>query len=313
MVTKKTNRFISCDGKTKIHVSMWCPDKSEYEKPKMILQIMHGMIEYIDRYDEFARYLAQRGILVVGNDHLGHGASVLSDDDFGYFRDKEPENALVLDAHHLTCLIRKRFPGIPVYLLGHSMGSFMTRKYICKYGKELAGVIVMGTGHQITPLVITGEVVAGVVGFFKGDRYRSKFISNAMFGAYGKRIKDDKTPNAWLTRDKAIVEEYNNNKLTTFLFTVNGYKGLMRTIHYVRKKKNIEQIPKDLPMLMISGLDDPVGEYGEGVKRAFKSYHGYLEDIDLRLYEDCRHELCNELNREDIFEDIYEWLIKHNG
>jgi len=309
MITKKNNTFLSCDGKTKINVCTWTPDEEEYKKPVAILQIMHGMIEFIDRYDDFARYLATKGILVVGNDHLGHGLSVVSDDDLGYFRDKQPEHALVIDAHHLTDIVKKHYPDVPYYLMGHSMGSFMARKYICMYGDELDGIIIMGTGHQATPMVIGGKLMINLVGLLKGDRYRSKFLSDAMFGSYGARIKDDKTPNAWLTRDKEIVKAYNNNKLNTFLFTVNGYKGMIRTILYVRDKKNIEKIPSSLPMLMVSGMDDPVGEYSAGVRRAYKTYHDYLEEVDLRLYEDCRHEILNELNKEDIYADIYEWIM----
>lgn len=313
MVTKKSNTFLSCDDKTKINVVMWCPDEAKYEKPIAIYQIMHGMIEFIDRYDDFAKYLAERGILVVGNDHLGHGLSVGCDDDLGYFKDKQPENALVIDAHRLTEIVKKHYPDIPYYLMGHSMGSFMARKYICMYGRELDGVVIMGTGHQITPVVVGGKLMINLVGLLKGDRYRSTFLANAMFGSYGAKIKDDKTPNAWLTRDKEVVKAYNNNKLNTFLFTVNGYKGLIRTILFVRKKNNISKIPANLPMLMVSGLDDPVGEYGAGVRRAFKSYHNYLNDVDLRLYEDCRHEICNELNKEEIYEDIYEWVMEKLG
>ena len=271
MIKKKSNSFLSCDGKTSVHVVMWCPDETEYDEPVAVLQICHGMIEYIDRYDGFARYMAERGFVVVGNDHLGHGKSVCMDDDLGFFKDKNPGEALAKDAHHLTVLIKKMYLGIPYYLAGHSMGSFVTRRYICDYGYELDGVIVMGTGHQPAPMVFAGKVLADVVRLIKGDRYRSRLI----------------------------------------LFTVNGYRGLMNMILYVRKPRNIERIPKNLPMLMISGLDDPVGEYGKGVYRAYNSYHGHIDDIDLRLYEDCRHELCNELNKEEIYEEIYGWIMNH--
>ena len=289
MIKKKSNSFLSCDRKTSVNVVIWCPDETEYDEPVAVLQICHGMIEYIDRYDGFARYMAERGFVVVGNDHLGHGKSVCTDDDLGFFKDKNPGETLAKDAHHLTVLIKKMYPGIPYYLAGHSMGSFVTRRYICDYGYELDGVIVMGTGHQPAPMVFAGKVLADVVRLIKGDRYRSRLISKIMFGNYNKRIKNVRTVNDWLTRDEAVVDEYNAGKLTTFLFTVNGYRGLMNMILYVRKPRNIERIPKNLPMLMISGLDD----------------------IDLRLYEDCRHELCNELNKEEIYEEIYGWIMNH--
>ena len=150
MIKKKSNSFLSCDRKTSVNVVIWCPDETEYDEPVAVLQICHGMIEYIDRYDGFARYMAERGFVVVGNDHLGHGKSVCTDDDLGFFKDKNPGEALAKDAHHLTVLIKKMYPGIPYYLAGHSMGSFVTRRYICDYGYELDGVIVMGTGHQLS-------------------------------------------------------------------------------------------------------------------------------------------------------------------
>ncbi len=311
MIKKKTNTFLSCDQKTSIHVVMWCPDEDKYEQPVAILQLCHGMIEYIDRYDGFGKFMAEKGILVVGNDHLGHGKSVASEDDYGYFKKKHPQEALAKDAHHLTVLMKKMYPGVKYYLAGHSMGSFVTRKYICDYGKELDGVIIMGTGHQPTPVVLAGKALAQITKLIKGDRYRSSFLSKVMFGSYNKKIKNVRTANDWLTRDEKIVDEYNAGKLTTFLFTANGYIGLMNMILYVRNPKNIARIPKELPMLMMSGLDDPVGEYGKGVYRAYNTYHGHIEDIDLRLYEDCRHELCNELNKEFIYEEMYDWIRQH--
>lgn len=311
MIKKKSNTFMSCDTRTSIHVSLWCPDEAVYEKPRAILQLCHGMIEYIDRYDGFGIFMAERGILVVGNDHLGHGKSVCQDSDYGYFMENHPDKALAKDAHHLTGIMKKMYPGVPYFLAGHSMGSFVTRKYICDYGYELDGVIILGTGHQPTPVVLAGKMAADITRLFKGDRYRSAFLAKMMFGNYNRKIKDVRTDNDWLTRNESIVDEYNAGKLTTFLFTVNGYRGLMKMILYVRKPRNIKRIPKELPMLMMSGLDDPVGEYGKGVYRAYDSYHGHLEDIDLRLFEDCRHELCNELNKEEIYSEIYEWIDNH--
>lgn len=312
MATVKNDTFLSCDKKTRIHVVTWVPDRRRFRKPVAILQIMHGMIEYIERYDGFARFMAEQGVLVVGNDHLGHGHSVISDEDLGFFCDEKPEHALVLDAHRLTTIMKKKYPDVPYILMGHSMGSFMARKYICMYGDEIDGVIIMGTGHQPTPVVLAGKKLIDGIGAKMGERYRSEFLSKTMFGSYGKRITDDDTPNAWLTRDKDVVAEYNANKYNTFLFTVNGYKAMMKSILYGRYKENIRKIPRHLPMLMLSGLEDPVGEYGKGVERAYKTYHDYLFDTELLLYEDCRHELLNELNKEDIYQDIYEWMQAHD-
>ena len=152
MIKKKSNSFLSCDGKTSVHVVMWCPDETEYDEPVAVLQICHGMIEYIDRYDGFARYMAERGFVVVGMIILDTESQYAWMMIWEFFKDKNPGEALAKDAHHLTVLIKKMYLGIPYYLAGHSMGSFVTRRYICDYGYELDGVIVMGTGHQPAPM-----------------------------------------------------------------------------------------------------------------------------------------------------------------
>ena len=310
MIRKIDNTYDSVDGKTKLHAAIWLPDAAKFKKPVAILQICHGMIEFIDRYDNLGKYMAEQGIIVVGNDHLGHGLSAADDEDLGYFKDEEPEYALIEDAYRLTRIMKKRYPDIPYVIMGHSMGSFVVRNYICKYGNEVDACIIMGTGHQPIAVVRAGLRLTETIGALKGERYRSKRIADMMFGTYNKQIEDVRTANDWLTRDEAVVDAYNANKYNTFLFTVNGYKGLLKMILNCRKPVNMEQIPSSLPMLMMSGMEDPVGGYGKEVAKAYECYHGILDNVELRLYEDCRHELTNELNKEDVYSDIYEWIIE---
>ena len=300
--------FISCDQKSNIHVAIWKPDVNLYPTPLAIVQIAHGMVEYIERYEDFAKFLTSNGILVVGNDHLGHGKSATNDDELGYFRHENPENALVLDMHHLTNIIKAKYPNAPYFLLGHSMGSFMARKYISIYGDELDGVIISGTGNQSPALVSAGLFLTNIVGLIKGERYRSKFLANLMMSGYNKKIANPKTASDWITRDEQIVDAYVKNKYCTFLFTVNAYKGMFRTIQYISKDKNINKIPSDLPTLMISGDMDPVGGYGKDVKKLYQKYSKHINDLTFKLYENDRHEVLNELNKDEVYNDILDWI-----
>lgn len=308
-VVKEKREFLSSDGHTQINTVIWHPDNKKFKEPLAVLQLVHGMVDYIERYEELAVYMAERGFLVAGNDHLGHGESVSTEQDYGFFDDKRPEDVLVLDMHRLTRILKKRYSGIPVFMAGHSMGSFMTRKYIMIYGYELDGVILLGTGNQPDILVNTGYMLTKLVGAIKGERYRSVLLKNIMFGSYNKRINNPKTDNDWITRDEDVVEAYCNDPKCTFSFTVNAYKGMLGTIRYIKNEKNIAHIPYDLPMLIAVGLDDPVGGYGKDILALYEQYHKHIDNIELNMYEKCRHELHNELNRDEIFADLYEWLM----
>ncbi|WP_081669367.1 alpha/beta fold hydrolase [Lachnospira multipara] len=305
--------FISCDQKSNVHVMIWKPDKALYPKPIAILQIAHGMVEYIERYADFAHFLTQAGILVVGNDHLGHGHTASCDEDLGYFRHENPENALVHDMHHLTNIIKAKYPNVPYFLLGHSMGSFMTRKYISIYGDELDGVILSGTGNQAKPLISFALTLTNIIGLFKGERHRSQLLANAMMSSYNNKIKNPKTPSDWISRDEEIVDRYVHDKYCTFLFTINAYKGMFRTIKYISKQHNIDKIPADLPMLMASGTMDPVGGYAKDVKKLYQRYSKRINNITLKLYEGDRHEILNELDRETVYQDILNWILVQLG
>lgn len=303
--------FKSCDNKTKIHNVIWSPDSDKYPKPIAVVQLAHGMREHIERFSGIAEYLTDRGIVVVGNDHLGHGQSVSSEENFCFFREYKPEDALVTDMHRLTVIMKKKYKGIPYFLAGHSMGSFMTRKYMSLYGDELDGAIILGTGNQPKPGVMAALAMVSIVGIFRGEHYRSKTIANFIFGHYNKRIKEKRTDYDWLSRDEAVVDAYIDDKLCSHLFTINGYKGLFRTILFVEDKKNISLIPEKLPVLLASGEEDPVGNYAKDVIQVYKIYHNQIDDIELQIYANCRHELCNELNKEKIYQDIYDWLMRH--
>ena len=301
----KEIRLPSKDGVHKLHVVIWEPQIPV----RAILQISHGMIEMIERYDAFAGFLNEKGILVIGNDHLGHGQTADSEEDFGYFCPRNMSETVVADLHSVTEYAKKEYPNVPYFLLGHSMGSFMARRYLMTYGEELTGAIIMGTGKQPKHVLLTGKAVANVIQFFKGPRYHSEFLRKAAFGHFNDAVVDKRTESDWLTKDEKIVDFCLSNKYCNFTFTVNGYKTLFEVISFIQKKENVEKIPKNLPILMVAGDADPIGEYGKSVRSVFESYkQAGIKDIRLKLYEGDRHEILNELDKESVYVDILKWI-----
>ena len=298
----------STDGKNKLHVVIWEPDIQIIG----VVQISHGMVEYIKRYDEFARYLNQNGILVIGNDHLGHGETANTEDDWGYFCSSNMSETVVADLYEITCFTKKNYPNVPYFLFGHSMGSFMARRYIMTYGNELDGLIISGTGNQSGSMLKAGKIMVSLTKLFKGDRYRSKLLKNMFFSNFNAHIPNVRTPNDWLTKDEAIVDKYNIDKYCTYSFTVNGYRTLLDVLSFIQNSNNIVKIPKNLPVFLIAGEEDPVGNYGKAVKNVYEIYEqAGIEDISIKLYKDDRHELINETDKEDIYEDIRGWMVCH--
>lgn len=302
--------YKSQDNATQIHAIEWIPDG----KILAILQISHGMVEYIDRYDEFARYLCERGYYVVGQDHLGHGASVQSDENHGYFHKDCGNEYVIGDIHTLRQMTAEKYPDAPYFLLGHSMGSFLTRQYIKTHGDGLSGVIIMGTGSQPLALIRLGKLLCRIVAGIKGWNYRSRFVNNMAFGGYNKKFAPARTPMDWISRNEDNVDRYVKDPWCTFVFTVNGYYHMFRGMEQLTKKENFNHIPKSLPVFFVAGQDDPVGDFGKGVERVFRKYRdGGIQDVSMKLYPDDRHEILNEPDRFDIYEDLYQWLESKRG
>ena len=306
-MNKKDIYYPSTDGKTQIHAIVWEPDG----KPKAILQIIHGMVEFIDRYDGFAKYLNEHGFLVAGEDHLGHGESVQSDEYHGYFGE-EGNAHVIADIHHLRELLQKEYPNTPYLMLGHSMGSFLIRQYItengCAYAQGLKGVIVMGTGWQPAPVLAMGKLMAKLMGTKKVGK-SAELIDKMSFGSYLKRIENPKTISDWLTKDEEIVKWYRNEPWCTFHFSPNAYYNMflgMQKAHDIDRMKNL---PEGLPILFCAGAEDPVGNWGEGVRKAFMVYTENTPcEVSIKLYDGDRHEILNELDKEQVYEDMREFL-----
>lgn len=305
---KTEHELPSKDGIHKLHVVLWEPEGNV----RGVLQISHGMIEMIDRYDDFARYLNENGFAVIGNDHLGHGVTAGSDADLGYFCRKNMSATVVADLHRVTVYAKKHYKDVPFFLLGHSMGSFMARRYIMTYGSELTGAIIVGTGKQSAFALAAGKIMSALIRLFKGDRYRSELIERCIFDGYQKHIENPRTQCDWITRDDAIVDFYCENKYCNFKFTVNGYRTLFEVFTFIQKDKNIRRIPCELPLLFLAGGMDPVGDYGKAVNEVCRDYKKKgINDVSMKLYPDDRHEILNELDRKQVYEDVLRWMEKH--
>lgn len=303
--TKITETFPSTNRVDTITYYVYLPE----EKPRGIIQISHGMCEYIARYEDFADFLTSKGFIVVGNDHLGHGKSVSADEKLGYFAEKNGWLYLVKDLHKLTRIVKQKYPDLPYFLLGHSMGSFAARVYIAHYGYELDGVLLLGTGDGLA-LSSVGTRVARSVVRAKGEFFRSKRLNQMVFGMYNDRIKNHKTDYDWVTSDIEHIEKYANDNLCNFIFTASGFVDLTAMLEYISRNRWAQAVPKNLPILLAAGTGDPVGSYGKGVMRVYDKLIDNQCSVDIKLYPNARHELINETIRADVYEDLLWWIEK---
>lgn len=300
--------FDSKDGVDKIHAVRWEPDGEAVG----VLQIVHGMAEHVDRYEDFATYLTDKGYVVTADDHLGHGKSV-RDNLYGYFCEKDPATVVVDDVYSLTKITKEKYPDIPYTIMGHSMGSFITRNYLIKYSDKVDKAIIMGTGMQPMALVVALNITARLRCIFGNEKKPDTMIDGMSFGTYNQRIANPRTAVDWLTKNEAIVDKYIEDPLCGFVFTSNGFKTLATLLWRLNLKSNLKKMSKDMPVLITSGADDPVGEYGVGPTKVCESYKALgLKNVSLKLYPDDRHEILNETDNVTVYSDIYEWLANGN-
>lgn len=315
---KREFYYPSADGKTQIHAVEWKPD----DAPVCILQIVHGMAEYADRYDRLARFLTARGIWVVGNDHLGHGKSVGKDHPYGYFCHGNAPDVLLEDVHALRGRTQasgegdpgnqtKRQARLPYLMLGHSMGSFILRNYLCRYGEGLSGAVIMGTGMQPERLLQVSLGLSRILKALQGEKHKSGLLNTLAFGSYDRKIPHPKSPMDWLSRDKDEVAKYNADPLCGFTFTLNGFETLFTLIDRLYEEKRLAGMPKRLPVRFLSGEMDPVGDYGRAVRQVYDSFLRLgMKDVSMKLYENDRHELVNEADRDVVQKELYEWIMQ---
>ena len=309
--------FASHDGVSRINAKLWTNTKfgsSEEEgseKPKAVIQLVHGMAEYIDRYDDFARYLVDRGFVVCAEDHIGHGGSAASAEDYGHMPVVGGKDILISDVHTLRTKVAECFPDVPYVIYGHSMGSFIVRAYIARHGEGLSACVLSGTGNVPAALSKTGRTLARAIAKVKGERYRSGLIDGMGAGGYGKQIENARTNLDWLSTDDAVVDKYIADEKCGFMFTVGGYSTLLDLTAEVVTPECAAKVPKSLPVLFVAGDGDPVGDMGKGVKAAAQLLRDAgVEDVVDKIYPGMRHEIHNEIGHEQVYDDVASWVEK---
>ena len=297
-------RWYPSKGVGQIHACLWLPQT----KVRAVVQIVHGIAEFAERYDDFARYLNQQGFLVVAEDHMGHGQSINNGGIQGYFHGGW--FTAVEDTVQLAKDTMAQYPDVPYILFGHSMGSFMARTILCKYPElPLKAAVICGTGWQPTfalPALI--RVVEGICQK-TGETVPSEKLQNLVFGSYNRKVEHPRTPFDWVCRDRKGVDAYMAHPLCGFTATCGLLRDMMKGIYYIQQPDNLQRMNKTLPVFFIAGGDDPVGNYGKGVRQAAQAFQkAGMKDVSVRIYPLCRHEILNEINKKEIFEDVLQWI-----
>lgn len=301
---KYTEKIASTDSKNNLNVIIWETEK----EPIGVLQIVHGMAEYIDRYDNFAKYMTEQGFNVIGHDHLGHGHSVSDEHDYGFFAEENGDKIIIEDMHSVTQYAREKWEELPNFILGHSMGSFCLRQYLTKYSNDVFGAIIMGTGWIPSAAALLGKTIATNTCKSKGSHTVNPLLIKLTLEPYNKPFAPARTNCDWLSRDEKQVDLYVNDKLCGFDFTAGAYKDFFTVLEKIAKNRQLIGMRKSLPILITSGSVDPVG----GKKACEKLNAQYkrcgINDVTLKLWENDRHEILNELDKSDVYRYIYNWL-----
>lgn len=306
MVIASEFYFPSSDGRTLIHVNQWTPLGGPIAG---VVQIAHGVAEYGARYEPFARFLCGHGFAVVANDHLGHGKSLVEDCPMVYFGDENGWRHAVEDMEELRRRTAKVFPGVPYYLFGHSMGSFLSRTHLIRYPGRLDGCVLCGTGHMSPALIAGGKLIADREIRRLGRKAYSAKADQLAFGAYNKPFAPNRTRFDWISTSEANVDAYIADPLCGGDTTLGLFRDMLGGLGIITKQANIERMDKDLPVLFIAGDQDPVGEMGKGVRRAYQAFRkAGVGDVSIKLYHGLRHEILNEASRRYVYQDVLDWL-----
>lgn len=290
-----------------IFVYKWLPDL--ISDVRGVVQISHGMAETAARYEGFAKVLVDAGFIVYANDHRGHGRTAKFIENLGYLADKDGYDFLVDDMHQLTKIISSENRGVPIILFGHSMGSFLSQRYISEYGDELKGVILSGTNGDQGIILNIGLIIARLEIHNKGRKAKSNLLNKMCFGVYNKAFKPNRTDFDWLSSDNQEVDKYVNDPFCGSVFTAGFFYDFFSGLKETYKLKNVNLIPKDLPIYIFSGEKDPVGNNTKGVMRLIESFKkAGLKNIKYKFYKDGRHEMLNDINRDEVIKNIINWI-----
>ena len=299
----QTISYPSCDGVHTIHAVQWLPEG----EPRGVIQIVHGVAEYVERYAPLAHYLTERGYVVCGEDHLGHGHTAAGQ--FGYFAPRGGWDLVVRDIRQLRVLQGERHPGLPYVMLGHSMGSFLTRTYLIRWPGTLDGAVLSGTGQEPAPLVALGRLLAGGLCALRGPEYVSDLVYQLSLGAYNRAFRPNRTTADWLSRDEGAVDANLRDPLCAFRPTVSMFRDMMTGLRFIARRDNLARMDRATPVYFLSGDRDPVGSMGAGVKKVAGMFRAAgCGDVTLKLYPGGRHEMFNEINRQEVMDDLLAWL-----
>ena len=304
--TFKRGSFASADGKNTVATYRWEP----VGEVRAVVQICHGMSEYIGRYEGFATYLASCGFAVGGNDHLGHGYTAATEADLGYTARKDGVDLILSDLHSMSAELRRGREHLPFVLFGHSMGSFFARLYVTTYAGEVDAAIFCGTAGFEQPTALA-KLLAKLNIAFCGERNRSRFLYSLSTGSYYKKFPKGSPSNIWLTADMSVIQAYATDPLSGFRFTARAYYDLFDVLTRVSKRAWAKRVPKELPILLMAGDQDPVGNFGKGVRAVHdRLQRAGVQDLTLHLYEGDHHEILNELDREHVLAQTLAWLCR---
>ncbi|HKM30399.1 MAG TPA: lysophospholipase [Bacilli bacterium] len=277
---------------------------------KGAILISHGMAEHIERYDDFAKELAQKGYIVYGHNQRGHKDTILSQQDYGYMGEGDNFEIMVTDLSEICEIIKEENPDSPIILFGHSMGSFIGQRFAQLYGTKIDGLILSGSSQNPNLLLSIGLLIAQITNKFKGRRYRSNLLNNLSFKSYNNVFKPNRTEFDWLNRDEKEVDKYVADPYCGGIFTAAYFKDFFKGLKDINA--NFELVRKDLPLLILSGGNDPVGGCGKNSTKLYNTYvKKQMSDLTFKLYDQARHEILLELCKEEVKNDIFTWLAKH--
>ncbi|MBC8079070.1 MAG: lysophospholipase [Gorillibacterium sp.] len=306
-VVQVRSRQFQCGVDNQIPIYCWEPDS---ESPiRGLIQLVHGSCEHAGRYEHFAHFLTEQGYVVYANDLRGHGRSVTALEDLGYFGERGGWNAMVAELYEVTLLAKEEYPNLGLVMLGHSMGSFLARQYACTFGGGLKGLVLSGTAHHPRGLLHMGHTLANLSIMKNGSKHRSKLLFNLSYASFNRRFHPARTKLDWLTRDEEVVDRFLADKYCGFVFTASGFRDMFEGLLFITDRAWINQTPRTLPILLLSGTNDPVGDYGRMVKRAYHEYRNAgIPKVRMKLYEGMRHEILNEIGKEDVYREIADWV-----
>lgn len=300
--------FLSADGVHQVHAVAWPCDG----EARGVVQLTHGLSEYILRYDDFARFLNAHGFHVVGHDHLGHGKTAVGPQEHGVFPAKDGWFTVNDDIKTLRDWAAKEWPGLPHFLLGHSMGSFQARTYLIRYPGTVDGCILSGTGQEAPATVAGGKALAGMMAKLKGRNTVSPFVTKMALGSYNKQFAPNRTPNDWLNRDEHEVDKYCADPGCGYSPTVGMFADMMAGLQFIGSYDNLLKMDKSTPVAFFSGDNDPVGANGTAVKKVYEMFReAGCADVRIKLYPGARHEILNEVNKAEVYQDMLNWLESH--